>query len=136
MGRNTSQLSGFDISQAEERVIWQGYLYCLKSKHGVRQWKKLWAVLRPKNLAFYKDKEEYSARILIPMSMIINAVEIDPISKSKCYCLQIITEDKNYRFCAPDEDSLEKWLGALKSLLAKRKEADRRLAADASTSSR
>ena len=55
--RNTSQASGFQVDQDEEREIWHGYLLCLKSKGGVRQWKKLWVVLRPKHLAFYKNDE-------------------------------------------------------------------------------
>lgn len=54
---NSSQLSGFHLEQDEERVIWHGYLLCLKSKGGVRQWKKLWVVLRSKNLAFYKNED-------------------------------------------------------------------------------
>ena len=57
MARNNSQLSGLHLEQDEERVIWHGYLLCLKSKGGVRQWKKLWVVLRPKNLAFYKNED-------------------------------------------------------------------------------
>ena len=57
-GRNVSQSSGFHIDQKDdERVIWHGYLLCLKTKGGVKQWKKLWVVLRPKNLAFYKNDE-------------------------------------------------------------------------------
>lgn len=56
--RNLSQSSGFHVDQYDdERVIWHGYLLCLKTKGGVRQWKKLWVVLRPKNLAFYKNAE-------------------------------------------------------------------------------
>lgn len=55
--RNASQLSGFQIDQDEERVIWHGYLLCLKTKGGVKQWKRLWVVLRPKNLAIYKSDE-------------------------------------------------------------------------------
>ena len=56
--RNVSESSGFHIDQQDdERVIWHGYLLCLKTKRGVRQWKRLWAVLRPKNLAFYKNDE-------------------------------------------------------------------------------
>jgi PH domain len=39
-----------------DRVICTGYLQCLRSKGGVRQWKKLWVVLRPVSLAFYKDE--------------------------------------------------------------------------------
>ena len=55
--RNPSQASGLPLDQDKERDIWHGYLLCLKSKGGVRQWKKLWVVLRPKHLAFYKNEE-------------------------------------------------------------------------------
>ena len=141
----------------EQRVIWQGFLLCLKSKGGVRQWKRLWVVLRPKHLALYKTEEvsipppcspfprltpsfhstpissicadslvkEYSAQLLIPMTSILSAIEIDPISRSKAHCLQIIAEDRNYRFCAPSEEASARCLGAIKSLLAKRKEREK-----------
>ncbi len=46
------------------------------------------------------------------------------MSKSKKFCLQIITEDRSYRFCALNEDDLSKWLGAFKSVLAKRGETN------------
>lgn len=81
----------------------------------------MWMVLRPKALALYKTEEEYSAIVIFPFHNIIDAVEIDAISKTKTSCMQIITEERNYRFCAFDEESLAKWLGALKSLFAKRK---------------
>lgn len=45
------------LGQGDERVVWHGFLLCLRSKGGVRQWKRLWVVLRPKNLAFYKSEE-------------------------------------------------------------------------------
>ncbi|CRG83997.1 hypothetical protein PISL3812_01345 [Talaromyces islandicus] len=107
-----------------DRVIYQGYLQVLRSKHGVRQWKKLWVVLRPISLALYKDDKEYCATRIIPMSQVITAAEIDPISRSKSFCLQIITDDRpSYRCCAPDEESLAKWLGALKSIIAARRKA-------------
>lgn len=106
-----------------ERVICHGWLYLLKTTSGMRQWKKLWVVLRLKSLALYKNEEEYSAVWVLSFSSIIDAVEIDPVSHSKRFCLQIITEEKNYRLCAPDEDSLARWLGAFKSLLVKRKES-------------
>lgn len=121
-GRNVSQMSVSNIEHDPERVVWQGYLLYLRSKGGVRQWRDLWAVLRPRNLALYKDDAEYSPRLIIPLSSIINAVEIDPISRTKTHCMQIITEEKSYRFCAHSEESLDKSLGSFKSLLAKRKE--------------
>lgn len=66
--------------------------------------------------------QEYAAHLIIPLSNIISAVEIDPVSKSKLHCMQIIAEEKNYRFCAMSEDDLAKWLGALKSQLARKKD--------------
>ena len=124
--RNVSQASGIHVDHPpnndDERVVWHGYLLCLKSKGGVRQWKRLWAVLRPKNLAFYKDEQEYAARLIIPLSNIIDAVEIDPVSRTKFHCMQVIAEEQSYRFCAPSEEALARWLGALKSQLARRRE--------------
>jgi PH domain len=125
--RNASQMSGIDSNIDLERVIHQGWLLYLKAKGGVKQWKKLWVVLRPKNLSFYKNEQEYSAVKIVSMSSVINAAEIDPISRSKNYCLQIILEDKTYRFCAPTEDALAKWLGSLKSVLARRQEPTRQI---------
>ncbi|KAL9027618.1 MAG: hypothetical protein Q9196_003882 [Gyalolechia fulgens] len=122
--RNASHSSGIQ-SQGDERVVWHGYLLFLKSTGGVRQWKKFWVVLRPKNLAFYKNDEEYAAQLIIPLSSIINAVEIDPLSRSKSHCMQIITEDKSLRCCAQNEETLTKWLGAIASQLARRREARR-----------
>ncbi|KAK4553887.1 hypothetical protein LTR86_009062 [Recurvomyces mirabilis] len=107
--------------QGNERVIYQGWIYLLKSKRGVRQWKKIWMVLRARALALYKNEEEYTALLILPFPTIIDVVEIDPISKSKTACMQVLSEERNYRFCATDEESLAKWLGALKSLLSKRK---------------
>ena len=124
--RNASQASEFHVDhQDNDRVIWHGYLLYLKSKGAVRQWKRTWAVLRPKHLAFYKNDEEYAAILLIPLSNIISAVEIDPISRSKKHCMQIISEDRSYRFCASSEDALAEWLGALKSQLARKKEKEK-----------
>lgn len=130
--RNPSQMSGIALGLEEnnrqasrasddERVMCHGWIYLLKSKSGVRQWKKVWMVLRPKALAVYKTDEEYTAMIVLPFPNIIDAVEIDAISKSKTSCMQVISEERNYRFCAFDEESLAKWLGAFKSLLARRK---------------
>lgn len=93
----------------------------------MRQWKNSWAVLRPRNLILYKDKSEYTVQFIISMNMILNVVDIDPMSRLRAHCLQIITEEKSYRLCAHDEDSLVKCLGAFKSLLAKRKELEAKM---------
>jgi hypothetical protein len=119
--RDTSRQSELGILRDPERVICQGYLQGLRIKGTVRQWKRLWVVLRSKSLAFYKDEQEYSALKIISMSQVIDAAEVDPMSRSKTFCLQIIAEEKTYRLCAPDEESLARWLGALKSVIVSRK---------------
>jgi len=95
----------------------------------VKQWKNSWAVLRPRNLILYKDQSEYAAQFIVQMSSIVNVVDLDPISRTKKFCLQIITEEKSYRLAAHDEESLVQCLGAFKSLLAKRRELEARAAA-------
>lgn len=54
---NSSQMSIVQTDQDDARVIRHGYLLCLKSKGGVRQWKRHWVVLRHKNIAFYKSED-------------------------------------------------------------------------------
>jgi guanine nucleotide exchange factor for Rho/Rac/Cdc42-like GTPase family protein len=131
--RNLSQASGLNLEQDPDRVIWQGWLWLLRNKGGVRQWKKYWALLRPRNFILYRDESEYTAKFIRPMSAIIDVVDIDPVSRTKINCLQLITEEKSYRFCALDEESLIHCLGAFKSLIAKRKELEARAAAAASS---
>lgn len=131
---NVSQTSGLgnpgNIETDPDRVIWQGWLWLLRSKGGVRQWKDSWAVLRPRNLILYKDETEYAAQLILPLSSIVNVVERDPLSRTKKHCLQIITEEKSYRFSAHDEETLVHCLGAFKSLLAKRRGLEMRAAAE------
>lgn len=52
-----SQSNVITTDQDDVRVIRHGYLLSLKSKGGVRQWKRHWVVLRPKNIAFYKTED-------------------------------------------------------------------------------
>ena len=122
--RETAKQTDLGILRDPERVICQGYLQGLRIQGTVRQWKRLWIVLRPKSLAFYKDEAEYAAIKIIPMSQVFDAAEVDPLSRSKTFCMQIIAEEKTYRLCAPDEESLARWLGSLKSILAARRRLD------------
>jgi hypothetical protein len=122
--RDTGRQADLGILRDPERVICQGYLQGLRIQGTVRQWKRLWVVLRSKSLAFYKDDAEYSALKIIPMSHVFDAAEVDPMSRSKKFCMQIIAEEKTYRLCAPEEESLARWLGSLKSILAARRKLD------------
>lgn len=117
-GGQTNAAAGTE--QDPDRVIWQGWLWYLRSRSGVRQWKDMWGVLRGRNLILYKDESEYMAQWIVQLPVIVDVVDMDPASKSKENCFQIITEEKSYKFCAHDEESLVLFVGALKSLLAKR----------------
>jgi hypothetical protein len=128
-GRSASQVSAVTAEQEHERVIWQGALWMQRTKGGVRQWKNMWGVLRARQLVLYKDESEYAAQSIIEVSDVVSVVEIDPVSRSKTHCLQVITEEKTYRFCAPDEESLVLFLGAFKSLLTKRRTLEARAVA-------
>lgn len=113
-------------ADSDARILCQGWLHILRSpgstKGGIRVWRKSWVVLRPSCLAFYKDSDEYSAQLILPFSSIIDAVDVDPSRRSnRKHGMQILTEERNYRLAAADEDSLARWLGGLKSLLVKRK---------------
>lgn len=126
IARNASQLSINNASTEPlndpDRIVFQDHLLYLKTTGGVRQWKSLWVVLRPRSLAVYKTNAEYAPVLIIPMGTVIDAVEIDALSRTKTNCLQVITEKKSYRFCARDEEGLDRCLGAFKSLLKKRRD--------------
>ncbi|KAK4226070.1 hypothetical protein QBC38DRAFT_239164 [Podospora fimiseda] len=124
---STSQVSGINNLEPD-RVIWQGWMWFLRSKGGVRQWKKSWAVLRPRNFKLHKDESESSVLFIAYLSSIVNVVDIDPMSRTKKHCLQLITDEKSYKFCAQGEEELVQCLGAFKSLLAKRKELEAKVA--------
>ncbi|TGZ80498.1 PH domain-like protein [Ascodesmis nigricans] len=113
--------SGLSMHDQTPREIWHGFLYCLKSKGGVKQWKRYWVVVKNINITFYKNQKEYRAIKILPIDTIVDAFEIDPLSKSRKHCLQIITEGKVFRFSAMNEDDLVNALGAMKSVLSKLK---------------
>ncbi|KAF9914089.1 hypothetical protein BX616_008997 [Lobosporangium transversale] len=97
--------------QHESSVVIQGHLYKLSNKY--KTWRKKWFVLRGDNLAYYKDTKEYQPHGIIPLSTIIDCLQTDPISKSKQYCLRIVTAKRSFICCAPDEDTLLQWLDTL-----------------------
>ena len=50
---------------AEDRVVAQGYLLCLKNVSGVRQWKRRWVVLRGRSLTLYKNFEVLPVQFVV-----------------------------------------------------------------------
>lgn len=103
------------------RIIRQGHLTLLTSHPtglAPKKWKPLWAVLRPNTLSFYKNEQEYSVLKMVPVSSIIDAVEIDPVSRTRVYCFEVIAETKVLRCCVQGEEEMVGWLGGVKSVIA------------------
>ncbi|KAF9988536.1 hypothetical protein BGZ75_009199 [Mortierella antarctica] len=97
--------------QLESKVVRQGYL--LKFGNKYKTWRKKWFVLRGDKLTYYKNMKEYQPHGIIPLTTIIDCLQTDPVSKSKQYCLRIVTAKRSFVCCAPDEDTLLQWLDVL-----------------------
>ncbi|KAF9392600.1 hypothetical protein CPB97_000053 [Podila verticillata] len=115
-GRVASEANapGSGLVSAEElgsMVIRQGYLLKLGNKY--KTWRKKWFVLRGDKLTYYKNTKEYQPHGIIPLSTVIDCLQTDPVSKSKQYCLRIVTTKRSFLCSAPDEDTLLQWLDAL-----------------------
>jgi hypothetical protein len=61
--------------------------------------------------------KEYKPLRIIPLQSILAAVDVDPLSRSKRHCFQVVTKEKILRFCADSEGEVDKWLGGLVSLI-------------------
>jgi hypothetical protein len=48
---------------------------------------------------------------------ILAAVDIDPLSRTKRHCFQVVTKEKGLRFCADSDAEVDRWLGGLMSLI-------------------
>ncbi|KAK7680494.1 hypothetical protein QCA50_016493 [Cerrena zonata] len=90
-----------NIGGSDEYIIEQGYLLRLRKRYNQ------WHLSKP-----YK---------VIPIQDIVDVIELDPLSKTKNWCLLIITPEKRLRFCADSEEEMIKWLSALKTLVLKRR---------------
>ncbi|KAF9372236.1 hypothetical protein BGX21_004861 [Mortierella sp. AD011] len=97
--------------QLGSKLVRQGYLYKLGNKY--KTWRKKWFVLRGDKLTYYKNTKEYQPHGIIPLSTIIDCLQMDPVSKSRQYCLRIVTVKRSFVCSAPDEDTLLQWLDAL-----------------------
>ncbi|KAK9235651.1 hypothetical protein V1525DRAFT_427694 [Lipomyces kononenkoae] len=107
-----------DLAQLEkDRVLESGYLLRLVKRYN--QWRKKWVVLRKGSIAFYKSEDEYKPLKIVPLDHVIDVMEIDPMSRSKQYCLQIILPEKRLRLCANTEEDLTRWLVAIKAAVVR-----------------
>lgn len=109
----------------EEHVVGKGSLLRLKKRYN--QWKKYFIILTNKFMYFYKTKKDFEAHKVykkIDIKDVIDVVELDPLSKSKMYCMLIVTPKKRIRFSATTEDELTTWLVLLKTAIEANRKVD------------
>ena len=61
--------------------------------------------------------------LIVPISSIVDVVETDSAPKRGTFGMQVITDDRVYRFCVSSEDELVDWIGRIKSAMARGREA-------------
>lgn len=99
-----------------EQVLESGHLLRLKKRS--KRWTDQYVVLSSSCLAFYKSERQTKTPVkLIPIENLIDVVEMDAMSRSKQFCMQVITPEKRMRFCAPGEEDLIRWLAAIKAVI-------------------
>lgn len=105
-------------SPSKSSLIAEGPLLRLKKRYN--QWQRQYAVLTVDSLSFYKSQNsahQHKKPIkTIAVDQLLDVVELDPLSKSKPYCMQLITPAKRIRFSLDSEPDLTKWLVAIKSI--------------------
>lgn len=99
-------------SQEKEQTIQSGYVQRLKRHYN--KWIVQYAVVTSKRVLFYKKHTDQIPLKVIDLHEIADVVEIDPLSKSRHFCMQIITAEKRMRFCLESEEELTQWLASFK----------------------
>ncbi|CAM0138718.1 hypothetical protein VKS41_008455 [Umbelopsis sp. WA50703] len=92
------------------RVIFEGYLLKLGRN---KSWRKRWFVLRSETLAYYENEKEYAPHRILPLTDVLDSLEIDPMSKHKRFVFKIVTVKRNFILCADNLETMERWLDTL-----------------------
>ncbi|CAJ0910845.1 7467_t:CDS:2 [Entrophospora sp. SA101] len=82
----------------KSRIIHQGYLYKLD-----------------RYKVFKISMHDLKPHLSINLIDVLDAIEIEPISKSKLYCFKVITPRRTYVCCAPNDETQVAWLAAIQS---------------------
>jgi hypothetical protein len=115
---NTFNNADTNISNPPKQVqtiLETGFL--LRFKRRYKQWRNQYVVLTNSKIEFYKNERSKTPLKVIPIEDLIDVVELDAISKTKQFCMQLITPEKRIKFCASSEDELIRWLAAIKAII-------------------
>lgn len=114
---NEATTTSTEHEDGEEKIVKKGYILRLKKRYN--QWRRQYVILTDQKMEFFKNEKNKTAVKELSVKDIIDVVEIDPLSRTKRFCMQLITDNKRMRFCAESEEDLTKWLASLKSVITK-----------------
>ncbi len=67
----------------------------------------------------YKSTKEYVALHVIPLSQVLDVLDIDPLSsKSQSFCLKIVDATREYILSSKSQEDRDEWVRLLRSELA------------------
>ena len=108
------ELLRLQVSQ-DDRTLNQGYLYKLGGLFNRQSWKKRWCTFRNGKLGFYKDDREYQLTKLIPLTSIIDIVEIGQNNK-RDFCFKIATATKELVLSSDSDEETRMWVGLIREM--------------------
>ncbi|KAK9694358.1 hypothetical protein K7432_013455 [Basidiobolus ranarum] len=104
----------------DNKILFSGYLH--KQCDMYKAWRKRWFVLRSHTLSYYKNEKEYVLHKIIPIDSIQGAFEKTQTTfKSKRFCFQLITPQRNYLIAAENQESSLAWLQAINTAVTRAK---------------
>lgn len=112
---NNADINISNTIESVQNILETGFL--LRFKRRYKQWRNQYVILTNNKIEFYKNERSKTPLKMIPIEDLIDVVELDAISKSKQFCMQLITPEKRIKFCAPSEDELIRWLAAIKAII-------------------
>ena len=92
----------------------------------MQPFKKRWFVLRKTHiLTVYKTTREYVALHVIPLSQVLDVLDIDPLSsKSSSYWFKIVDSSREYILSSKIREERDDWVRVLReAMVAARREA-------------
>uniref|UniRef100_A0A060T4U3 ARAD1B02618p n=1 Tax=Blastobotrys adeninivorans TaxID=409370 RepID=A0A060T4U3_BLAAD len=102
--------------QHDEKIVRTGYVVRKRHRHYAK-WTRQWMVLTTRRVLFYKSDKSKDPVKDIELANVIDTTELDGLSPSKPFCMQIITAEKRIRLSVSTEGDLTQWLASFKAFI-------------------
>lgn len=100
----------------DHRPLLAGHVLKLSGKVS-RTFRSRWAVLRPRQLAVYKDEREYELSRLYDTSQLLHVLKLDPLPQHP-HVFKIVCRKRGLVFSVETEQELTQWMDTLQKCLS------------------